>query len=283
MIRMLFSDRFSRSGMSIPRLAAVIVLALSTPLALGAADASKEEAVAIGPALASKSDKIEQLVNLHDLKTSVAIGNLYLKQQTLLAVRGELAKMGKEQNLGPDWNPSNRYWKQAEDAVVVAATKQVNRRFSSMEWLAVEWSQLDDREFSEQDIDRLLTHFQTDYGRKQIMIVDHGVALHVQGALTFSGKMVYELPGSEDERSLMQSVYGDEDREMRFNLAESPEGVQFAMSPVGKRYVVNAVLKVSGMISRRLDDTAASIPQTVKSLSDQAQAAMLAFRRMHEG
>ncbi len=238
---------------------------------------------AMGAAHASKTDKIEQLVNLHDLKTAVAIGNLYLKQQTLLAVRGELVKMGKEQSLGPDWNPSNPYWKQAEDAMVRAATKQVNRQFSSMEWLSEEWSQLDDREFSEQDIDRLLTHFQTDYGRKQIMIVDHGVAVHVQGALTFTGKMVYEMPGSEDDRSRMQRAYYDEDRDMRFNIAESPEGVQFAMSPVGKRYFVNAVLKVSGMISRRLEDTAASIPQTVRSLSDQAQPAVQAFRRQREG
>jgi hypothetical protein len=96
--------------------------------------------------------------------------------------------------------------------MVRAATKQVNRQFSSMEWLSEEWSQLDDHDFSEQDIDRLLTHFRTDYGRKQIMIVDHGVAVHVQGALTFTGKMVYELPGSEDDRSLMQRAYDDEDQ-----------------------------------------------------------------------
>jgi hypothetical protein len=66
-------------------------------------------------------------------------------------------------------------------------------------------------------------------------------------------------------------------------IRRSPEGVQFAMSPVGKRYFVNAVLKVSGMITRRLDDTAASIPQTVQGLSGQAQPAVDAFRRQHEG
>ena len=39
---------------------------------------------------ASKSDKIDELVSLHDLKTSVAIGNYYLKQRALFAVRDEL-------------------------------------------------------------------------------------------------------------------------------------------------------------------------------------------------
>ena len=195
------------------------------------------------PALASKTDKIDELVGLHDLKTAVAIGNYYLKQRTLLAVRSQLADIGKEQNLGPDWNPSNRYWKQAEDAMVRATMKEVNRRFSSLEWLSEEWAQLNDNEFSEQDIDRLLKHLKTDYGRKQVMIVDHGVAVQVQGALTFTGKMVYDVPGAEDDRNVMQHAYNDEDRDMRFNIDESPEGVQFAMSPVGKRYFVNAVLE----------------------------------------
>lgn len=250
---------------------------------LGAALALGLIALLSTPALASKTDKIDELVSLHDLKTAVAIGNYYLKQRTLLAVRNQLADIGKAQNLGPDWNPSDRYWKQAEDAMVRATMKQVNRRFSSLEWLSEEWAQLNDNEFSEQDIDRLLTHLKTDYGRKQVMIVDHGVAVQVQGALTFTGKMVYDVPGAEEDRNVMQHAYSDEDRDMRFNIEESPEGVQFAMSPVGKRYFVNAVLKVSGMITRRLDDTAASIPQTVQGLSGQAQPAVDAFRRQHEG
>jgi hypothetical protein len=235
------------------------------------------------PALASKTDKIDELVGMHDLKTAVAIGNYYLKQRILLEVRSQLADIGKAQSLGPDWNPSNPYWKQGEDALVRSATKQVNRQFSSLEWLSEEWAQLNDHDFSEQDIDRLLAHFKSDYGRKQVMIVDHGVAVQVQGALTFTGKMVYDVPGAEEDRNVMQHAYSDEDRDMRFNIDDSPESVQFALSPVGKRYFVNAVLKVSGMITRRLEDTAASIPQTVKGFSGQAQPAVDAFRRQHEG
>jgi hypothetical protein len=235
------------------------------------------------PAAASKTDKIDELVGMHDLKTAIAVGNYYLKQQTLLAVRGELTRIGREQNLGADWSPSNAEWKQAEETLVRAATRQVNRDFSSMEWLSEEWAKLNDSEFSERDIDRLLAHFKTQYGRKQIMIVDHGVAVHVQGALTFTGKLLYDVPGAEADRSRMQYVYNEEDRDMRFDLDESPEGVQFAMSPVGKRYFVNAVLKVSGMISRRLDQTAAALPQTVKGLADQAEPAVQAFRRQREG
>jgi hypothetical protein len=236
-------------------------------------------AAVVSPAAASKTEKIDELVGLHDLKTAVAIGNHYLKQRTLITVREELTRLGKDENLGPDWNPSNPYWKQAEGAMVRAAMKRVQHQFSNLEWLSEEWTQLDEREFTSAEVDLLLAHFKTPYGRKQLMLVDHGVALHVQGALTFTDKMVYEVPGAEEERSRMQTVFNDEDRDMRYNIDDSPEGTRFVMSPLGRRYFVNAMLNVAGMISRRIDETAASIPQTVKALSDQALPAVQAFVR----
>ena len=228
---------------------------------------------------AAKSDKIDELVGMHDLKTSVAIGDYYLKQRALFAIRDELKALGKAENLGPDWNPSNPFWQQAEQTLMADVGKRVNHDFASLEWLSEEWTELDDHDFTEEDIDKLLTHFKTEFGRKQVMIVDHGVALHVQSALTFTGKMVYEVPGLERYRDRMQALYNDEDQEMRFNIDDSPEGVRFAMSPTGKRYFVNAMLNVSGMISRRLDQTAAALPQTVKGLAGEAQPAVQAFQR----
>ena len=240
-------------------------------------------AVCASPVLAAKSDKIEELVGLHDLKTAVAIGNYYLKQRALFAVRDELVRIGVEQKLGPQWSPADPRWQQAQSAMMDATVKRMNHDFSSLEWLSEEWGQLNDQEFTERDIDDLLTHFHTEYGRKQIMIVDHGVAVHVQSALTFTGKMQYNVPGLEQDRDLMQHLFNDEDRDMRFNIADSPEGTQFAMSAMGKRYFVNAMLKVSGMISRRLDQTADAMPQTVRDAAAQAQPAVQAFRRDHEG
>jgi len=230
-------------------------------------------------ALGSKSEKIGELIGLHDLKSAVAIGNYYLKQQTLVAVREELARLGRDETLGPDWNASNPYWVQAEGAMVRSTMRQVREEFGELAWLTEQWAQLDERDFSEAEIDQLLRHFKTLYGRKQLMLVDHGVALHVQGTLTLADKMVYELPGAEEDRSEMQAVFSQEDQEMRYNIEDSPEGLRFAMSSVGKRYFVNAMLNVAGMISRRLDETAASIPRRVRAQSDQARPAIQAFVR----
>ena len=63
----------------------------------------------------------------------MAIGDYFLKQQSLLAVRAYLTRVGAEQNLGKDWNPGNVYWKQAEDALVRRADAR-RRAASSPTW-----------------------------------------------------------------------------------------------------------------------------------------------------
>jgi len=234
-------------------------------------------------AFASKVEKSERLVNLHDLKTTVAIGDYYLKQESVLAARAYLLELGREQGLGAEWKPSNLYWRQAEDAIVRGLMQQVQREFSNMEWLSEQWGQLNTTELSESEMDALLAHFGTDMGRKQVMIVDHSVAFHVIATLTLGGRIQENLPGSEAERKRMQDLYTAEDEAMRFNHNDSPEATQFAFSPVGKKYFVNAVLKVSGLVSRRLLQIAADMPTRVPALAPEVQPVVEAYRRSRSG
>ncbi len=231
------------------------------------------------PVLASKTEKSERLVNLHDLKTTIAIGDYYLKQEAVQTARSTLYRLGKAQDLGPDWKPGNAYWNQAENAIVATLMRRAGREFSSMEWLSEEWTQMNAADFSDQDLDALLAHFGTEVGRKQAMIVDHTVAFHVITSLTMSGKIQENLPGSEAERKRMQDLYTAEDDAMRFNHNENPEGTQFAFSPVGKKYFINAVLKVSGMVTQRLYQVAGEFPRQVDAAGPQVQAAVEAYRK----
>jgi hypothetical protein len=235
------------------------------------------------PATASKTDKNLQLVNLHDLECTVAIGNYFLKQQSLLAVRADLARVGAEQNLGKAWNPGSVYWRQAEDALVAELTRETRREFSNMEWLSEEWAGLNDRDLSEQDMDTLLQHFGTEIGRKQLMIVDHSVAFHVMASLSMAGKIEGNIPGSEAELKRMQDIYNAEDDAMRFDPNTSPEGTQFALSPIGKKYFTNAVLKVSGLITRRLYQLGREIPGRIDGSAPEVQAAVAAYRKSRSG
>lgn len=236
-------------------------------------------AALLGAAGASEMEKSERLVNVHDLTTTVAIGDYYLKQESIVAARDFLRRLGSARGLGAAWNPANAHWKQAEDAIVSRLMHEVKREFSSLEWLSEEWTQLNQAEFSEQDMDVLLAHFGTEVGRKQVMIVDHSIAFHVISALTLGGRIQGNLPGVEADRKRMQDLYNAEDRQMRFDTDANPEGNRFAMSPAGKKYFINAVLKVTGMVSQRLSRTAADLPHRIDQAAAEIDAALDGFRK----
>ncbi|HZP91588.1 MAG TPA: hypothetical protein VFB20_01725 [Burkholderiales bacterium] len=211
-------------------------------------------------------EKVRELVEMHDLKTSVSIGDYYLKQQTLLAVRALLAQTGRDEGLGADWNPDNPYWRQAEQALLERVMTQVDAEFTDLAWLKPLWIRLDESEFSDEEIDALLAHFRSEAGRKQLQIVDHTVSTHVMTTLSFSGKL-RGVPGVERERARMQQLWNDEDRNMRFSVegTMNVDAQRFALSPLGKKYFVTAVLKLTGIVNRRIDDIAARLPGDVEA------------------
>lgn len=231
----------------------------------------------------SKAEKIDQLIDLHDLKTTVAIGNYFLKQESLSAARTQLHRLGVERKLGDTWRPDNPYWKQAEAAMVGKMMGEAQRHFSNFEWLLPEWRELSDQAFSDGELDALRAHLRTEVGRKQLQITDHNVAFHVMAALTLGGRMQGTVAGAEVERREMTELYDQEDREMRFDINENPESVRFAMSPVGKKYFINAVLKVTGRISQRLYQTANDMPKKAEGAVPEAKSAVEAFLASRQG
>ncbi len=228
---------------------------------------------------ADKKQQIEQLIGLHDLTTSVTIGNYYLKQEALLAIRGLLARLGKDEQLGPDWNPRDAQWQKAEQVLLQPVMAKVAADFTNLDWLRPQWEDLDASEFSAEELDVLLTHFHSDVGRKQARIVDHTVSTHVISTLSFSGKLK-DIPGVQEERSLMQKVWNKEDDDMRFSLQDAinAEGQRFAYSALGKKYFVTAILKLTGIISRRIDQLALALPKEVDARADDVRPLLQAFR-----
>lgn len=228
---------------------------------------------------ADKSRQMAELIRLHDLNTSVFIGNYYLKQESLLAIRSLLARMGREENLGPAWNPSNPTWQRAEAVLLEPILARLATDFSSLDWLTPQWQELGNREFSGEELDVLLGHFRSDVGRKQVKIVDHTISTHVMTALSFAGKL-HDIPGIEEDRTRMQHVWNKEDDEMRFSIddASNYEGTRFALSPLGKKYFVTAMLQVTGMVSRRIGDLAGALPGQVNAQADQVRPLLEEFK-----
>ena len=255
--------------------ARVVAVALAVLTCAADASAAADES-------ADKKQQIAQLIDLHDLATSVSIGNYYLKQESLLAIRSLLARLGREDNLGPDWNPRNPQWQRAEEILLQPIMAKVADDFASLDWLRPQWQDLDSREFSAEELDVLLTHFHTDVGRKQAKIVDHTVSTHVITTLSFSGKLK-DIPGVQDERSRMQQIWNKEDDDMRFSIqdATNAEGQRFAYSAPGRKYFLTAILKLTGIISRRIDELAVALPEEVDARADQVRPLLQEFKSGH--
>ena len=252
--------------------ARVVVVALALLTCAAGASAAADES-------AGKRQQIAQLIELHDLTTCVSIGNFYLKQEALIAIRSLLARLGREEKLGPEWNPLSPQWKRAEAILLQPVMAKVEDDFTRLDWLRPQWEDLDSREFSAEELDTLLVHLRSDVGRKQTKIVDHTVSTHVITRLSFSGKLK-DIPGIQEERSRMQNIWNKEDDEMRFSIqdATNVEGQRFAYSTLGKKYFVTAILKLTGIISRRLDELAGALPKEVDARADQVRALVQEFK-----
>jgi len=247
--------------------AALLALAIALPVAANPETAS------------GKNDQIAEIIDLHDLKTSVSIGNYYLKQESLLAIRALLARLGREQNLGPEWNPAKPLWQRAEGKLLGVVTARIAEDWASLDWLRPQWHDLDNREFSSEELDVLLSHLRSDVGRKQVRIMDHTVSTHVMMALSFSGKL-RDVAGVEADRTRMQDLWNAEDAEMRFSIqdAANVEGQRFALSPLGKKYFVTAILKLTGIVNRRIDEVAGMLPKQVDAYADQVRPLLEEFK-----
>jgi hypothetical protein len=243
--------------------AALIATAIAVPSATGV----------------EKSSKIDELVGMHDLSTSVSIGSYYLKQEALQAARAVLLEIGRREELGPEWNSGNAHWREAEASLLAEAERRIDREFGSLVWLRPLWADLSRSEFSEEEIDALLAHFRSEVGRKQMRIINHTVSTHVMMALSFSGRLK-DVPGIEQERSRMQALWNAEERAMRFSLhdAANVEGQRFALSSLGKKYFATAVLRLTGLLSRRIDELAAGTPQALAAEARRVEPHLEAFR-----
>lgn len=213
------------------------------------------------------NEKTQTLLKVHNWKTSVALGNRYLKQQSLMATRDALARLGRERDLGKSWKPGNMYFDAAEKAVSARLLDSVQTEWTSGQWLAAEWDQIAESSFTEGEMNALLAHFATEVGQKQAKIIDHTVAFHVGGVYTMSGKLIQDYPGTAEEQKTLTYVWDEEERETRFSIAahENVDGQRFALSPLGAKYQRTLIIKVTGVINARLDRVAAGLPEKATS------------------
>lgn len=252
-----------------PALVAGLCLLLGGPL------------VATNPVAAA--DAVTELRALHPLRTTVVFGTRYLKQRALEGVRAELRAIGRARNLGKGWSPGQPDWEAAESAMVAPLLARIDADWTSMAWLAPQWSAMLATDYRAAEIDTLVAHFDSPIGRKQAQIIDQTVAFHVMGAYTMAGKVVTPYPGVEAEQKTLTEVYAVEDREMRFSVAggDNIEAQTFALSPLGARYQKTMIIKLTGLLNAQLAAVDAALGAAAHAQA--AQAAPFAERFVQAG
>jgi hypothetical protein len=232
-----------------------------------------------------RTPRADALLAVHDWKTSVAVGNRYLKQQALVAARELLAREGRARDLGPTWKRGDEHWDAAEAAIVDRLMQTVARDWTSLAWVPDQWGALVQESFSDTELATLLRHFETDVGRKQARIIDHSVAFHVAGSYGMSGKLIQGYPGTEAEQKALTYVWDEEDRETRFSIAanENIEGQRFALSDLGTKYQKTLIIKMTGILNARIDQVAARMPVEAATLAALAEPFISGFRAADRG
>ncbi len=206
---------------------------------------------------ASADDRLSsQLLDAHDFKTTTALGVYFLKQESRFSVRAYLKQVGEERQLGPKWNSSSAWWRQAEEALVELVEPESIDAFKSTRWLKDEWNQMLSENFESREIEQILSHFSTEIGAKQAKVINHSISKQVMMSLTFSGKLKQNVAGAEDDLDYMRELYSEEEKAMRFATSEL-DGVAaqtFALSSIGKRYFTTLIISLTGRINEKLDD-----------------------------
>ncbi|MBI1395419.1 MAG: hypothetical protein GC151_05515 [Betaproteobacteria bacterium] len=230
------------------------------------------------------TEQLSELLRVHDLGTSVAVGNRYLKQQCLVAVRGVLERLGSERHLGPEWKRGNPFWDRAEAAMLEPLHARMQAEWASLQWLTPEWVQMGSESFSAEDLAELLRHFRTAIGEKQAKIIDHSIAFHVAGYYGMSGKLIQDYPGTEAEQKALTYAWDDEDRAMRFSIESSNniEGQRFALSPLGAKYQKTLIIKLTGILNARIDELARGLPGEAASETALADPFLTDFRAAND-
>jgi len=126
----------------------------------------------------------------------------------------------------------------------------MTQEFNTLESVYTYWIDQVKKNFSLTEIAFILDHFNSEVGSKQAIIIDNQISFHVQSSFSFTG-IIKDFPVIHNEKLLMQKAWREEDEKMRFdiNQKENINGQEFALSPLGKKYFVTAILNVSGNIS----------------------------------
>ena len=227
---------------------------LAGPAAPLAADELKDQAIA-------------KLVTSHEADIPIAIGRVVVKQAGLRAVRERLADEGRRAGLGKDWNERAPEWQAAEAELDPAFQQIVARGLEQGHWLQEGWTRVAAAVLSAEEADDIATHFSTEGGREQRVVVELVIVGEtVMANYTFTSRLDYGMRGTEREVAELQRTWWAREPMRVRDFSRYPGALRFAGENPGIKYTRALAIQGIGVILDRIDRAAVEAVGAARSL-----------------
>ncbi len=227
---------------------------------------------------AAREARLQELAGFHDVVIPKAWADLYFKQEALRITRKHLLTAGREEKLGPGWNPDAAEWKAAESELVPVMVEAAQRDYEDNGWSRAAWIAACDQRFTDAELDALLAHFRSVGGKHQAAAMDWFIAEVVMNTLTFTDRIESGVPGSEPERQAMQRLAQAKIAAMQFDWTQYPETVRFTYQGVGLRYFRDVSFQMVAAINARVDHAGKTLRPTFDAGIGRADRHIEAFK-----
>jgi len=247
--------------LQIRSLVAVVTVALC--VAISAVSAAEDEAL--------KQDAVSRVVGSHDPALSVNIGRVYVKQAALGAARDLLGERGKAAALSKQqWNLNSPEWQSAEHELMQGVNELIQRKVTNPAWVKEGWSQVISSTLNGEQADEIAVHFESEGGGLQRQVIEWFVGELTLQTYTFTDRLRYGVPGSEEEMRDLQIVTYE--RKGRFppiyDLTKYPDAVRFASTDPGVKYFKAMVIQGVHALHTHLESVANEARTTIRSRAD---------------
>jgi len=233
----------------------LFLLAVGTALAWpAAADELKDQAVA-------------RLAASHDPVIPVAIGRIVVKQAGLKAFRQYIAEQGRRNALGPGWNMNAPEWQAAERKLVGAIDDLVATRLEQGAWMQEGWAGVASAVLNAEEADEIGTHFSTDGGREQRIVVELLIVGEtVLANYTFTDRLDYQVKGTEADVARLQEIWWSREPFRVRDFSAYPGAIRFAGENPGVKYTKALAIQGIEVVTRRIDSAAAQAVTLAKAV-----------------
>lgn len=241
----------------------IILLAAIRPGLVPDARADEEEA--------AKSDAVSRVIESHDPTLSVQIGRVYVKQAALLAAREVLEERGRAAGLGRDWQLRHPEWQSAERELMQGIDQLIARRVANPVWVKEAWSESVGRIVNGEEADEIAVHFQSEGGQWQRRVIEWFVGELTLQTYTFTDRLRYGVPGSEEEMRDLQRA--TEERAMLdriYDFTDYPDAMRFASRDPGVKYFKMMVTQGVHGLHTHLESVADEARKLIRSRAELA-------------